>query len=150
MKSHLTLILLFFAVSCNLFNVSNSSNQAFREEILSKSIPEQTLYFQSLSPTEQCALMSTKINNTLSSTNITEEEKMILRPLAGLLKPELYQLTDSPLNNSFDSMVQQITSTLKNKYGWSDVKLFKYFETIMTEEEYDEYVLRKNIPKMQP
>lgn len=140
----MTILVSFFAVACNLFNGSKGNNNPFREEIISKSLPEQTLYFQSLSPTEQCALMRNKLNDTLNSTNLTDEEKEIIRPLTDIITPELYQSNDGSLNKAFEMMTESISSTLKDKYGWSDMKLFKYFETIMTEREFEEHV-RRNV-----
>ena len=43
-----------------------------------------------------------------------------------------------------------ILHRLTKEYAWDELKLFKYLETFMTEQEYDEYLRRINREDCQP
>ena len=73
---------------------------------------------------------------------LEKEEKKVIRPVRERMTVDLYRYSGTEENNSFEELAEQTVATLKNEFGWDDYKVFKYFETILTEEEYNEYLKR--------
>ena len=140
MKSFLQLSLLacFFVLvaSCG------QNRTDIREELVSLTPCELQKKLSTLSAGELCELWRHKIDNTLKSNNLSDEEKEIIRPLETLLTKENYED-----NNDDDTeFINQLTEELKEKFGWNDEKLYKYLGTVLTEEEVEENIRRgKNI-----
>lgn len=113
-----------------------------REELVSLTPCELQKKLSTLSAGELCELWRHKIDNTLKSKNLSDEEKEIIRPLETLLTKEKYED-----NNDDDTeFINQLTEELKEKFGWNDEKLYKYLGTVLTEEEVEENIRRgKNI-----
>lgn len=144
----------FFAILTIVAVVSSCSNvngnrkgadeKALREDLLSKTLVEHVTMLQSLTPEDQYKYWLKKMDNTLSSKNLTKEEKKIIQPLMDKMSPIIYRYKDSEESRKYRDLTEQVANTLKSEFGWDDYKLFKYFETILTEEEYDEYMKRNN------
>lgn len=141
-----TILATFIALSALVVSCCNTETKTFpmREELLSKTLPEQVEMLQSLAPEEQFDFWKIKLNNTLASKSLSDEEKDLIRPLADALTPKAYQEEETPEGKALKQLSEEISARLKNEYNWSDLKVFKYFETIMTEQEYDEYLKRIN------
>lgn len=121
-----------------------------REEILTKTIPEQVEMFQALTPELRCDLWRVKMANTLASKNLTKEEKAVIKPLAALLTPKAYFDEDTSEGLALRKAAEEAAGRLTKEYAWDELKLFKYLETFMTEQEYDEYLRRINREDCQP
>lgn len=140
MKSFLQLSLLacFFVLvaSCG------QNRTDIREELVSLTPCELQKKLSTLSAGELSELWRHKMDNTLKSKNLSDEEKEIIRPLETLLTKENYED-----NNDDDTeFINQVTEELKEKFGWNDEKLYKYLGTVLTEEEVEENIRRgKNI-----
>ena len=140
MKSFLQLSLLacFFVLvaSCG------QNRTDIREELVSLTPCELQKKLSTLSAGELCELWRYKMDNTLKSKNLSDEEKEIIRHLESLLTKENYE--DN--NDDDPEFINQLTEELKEKFGWNDEKLYKYLGTVLTEEEVEENIRRgKNI-----
>ncbi len=136
------LVLIIAVAGCVNQNGNKEDENAFREDLLSKTIPEQVMMLQSLTPEDQYQYWIKKMDNTLASKNLSKEEKKVIRPVRERMTVDLYRYSGTEENNSFEELAEQTVATLKNEFGWDDYKVFKYFETILTEEEYNEYLKR--------
>ena len=139
MKSFLQLSLLacFFVLvaSCG------QNRTDIREELVSLTPCELQKKLSTLSAWELSELWRHKMDNTLKSKNLSDEEKEIIRPLETLLTKENYEDNDDDTE-----FINQVTEELKEKFGWNDEKLYKYLGTVLTEEEVEENIRRgKNI-----
>lgn len=139
MKSFLQLSLLacFFVLvaSCG------QNRTDIREELVSLTPCELQKKLSTLSAGELSELWRHKMDNTLKSKNLSDEEKEIIRPLETLLTKENYEDNDDDTE-----FINQVTEELKEKFGWNDEKLYKYLGTVLTEEEVEENIRRgKNI-----
>ena len=130
---------LFF--SCN----NESSGTPIRDELLSLSHQEQVSMLQSSPSDVVCKYYQLKLDNTLKSKSLTDKEKAVIRPLKDKLKVECYADSESQAGLELRVMIESIEKSLVEDFGWDEKKLFKYFETIMTEEEFDLYLKRNNI-----
>ena len=88
--------------------------------------------------------------NTLASKNLTKEEKAVIKPLAALLTPKAYFDEDTSEGLALRDAAEEAAGRLTKEYAWDELKLFKYLETFMTEQEYDEYLRRINREDCQP
>lgn len=128
-------------VSCT--NVSTPNvDVAIREDLVSLSLPEQVHMIQALTPEKQCEYWKYKIENTLSSKNLSKSEKELIRPLLDYITPEAYAENDT--SAAIQEFTDDLTATLIKEYKWDNQKLLKYLGTIMTEAEFTEYCKRNN------
>lgn len=145
MKKSITLLLflsiLVFFSSCE----NKNKGIPVREELLSMSLEEQVNMLQSSSPDVVYQYYKLKLDNTLKSKNLTDKEKAVIRPLKDMLSVECFSDPESEEDRELILMIESIEKTLVEDFGWDEKKLYKYFETIMTEEEFDLYVKRQNI-----
>lgn len=143
---YLVVFTVSFAVlfGCSFGNGEKNDEKAFREDLLSKTIPEQVMMLHSLTPEDQYQYWIKKMDNTLASKNLSKEEKNVIRPVRERMTIDLYRYSGTEECDSFNELVEQTVATLKDEFDWDDYKLFKYFETILTEEEYNEYLKRNS------
>lgn len=140
MKSLLQLS--FLACFFVLITSCGQNRTGIREEMVSLTSCELQEKLNSLSAGELCELWRYKMDNTLKSKNLSDEEKEIIRPLNNLLTKENYE----DHNDDNEEIIDQVTQDLKEKFGWNDEKLYKYLGTVLTEEEVEENIRRgKNI-----
>lgn len=133
--------IVLFATNCN----SSSKDTEYREDLLSKSLPEQVLMLQQIKPEEAYQYWRIKLEDTINSQKLSDSEKAVIKPVLDYLTPELYEENCSEeISSRFNEITSSLQNTLKNEFGWSDAKIFKYFETIMTEAEYEEYLKRND------
>ena len=137
-------------VSACAESTEKKDSSPIREELLAKTIPEQVEMFQALPPELQCDFWRLKIANTLTSKNLTKEEKAVIKPLAALLTPKADLEEETPEGAALKGATEEAAGLLVKEFGWDELKLFKYFETFMTEQEYDEYLRRIGREDCQP
>lgn len=140
MKSLLQLS--FLACFFLLITSCGQNRTDIREDLVSLTPCELQKKTSTLSAGELCELWRYKMDNTLKSKNLSDEEKEIIRPLESLMIKENFE--DN--SDDYTEIMDQITGALKEKFGWDDAKLLKYLGTILTEEEFEENIKRgKNI-----
>lgn len=136
MKHYLFLAILLLLPACNISsdNFPSISGPVSYAELISKSLAEQQSIVGSLSAEERALLWSRKLDDTLASLSLTENEKNIIRPLRALICKEMF-LPDTPERSLYNSLSPCIESLLTSQMGWDDKKMVVFLETIMTEKE---------------
>ena len=103
---------------------------AYAKEVLHNSSPE-----------EQYNLWLIKLDDTLASSNLTDDEKSVIKTLKDKLTPDMYR---DDLSEDEQKQIEQANDSIEvvliNNYNWNEAKLFKYLGTILTEEEYNQCV----------
>lgn len=136
MKSLLQLS--FFSLFFFLITSCGQNRADIREELVSLTPCELQEKLNLLSARELCELWRYKMDNTLKSKNLSDEEKEIIRHLESLLTKENYE----DHNDDATAIIDQVTEVLKEKFGWNEEKLYKYLGTVLTEEEVEENIRR--------
>lgn len=145
MKSILrfSLLICSFVLITGCCQGTRKKGNSIREELVSMTPCELSTFQSSLSPEEKSQYWQYKLENTLQSKNLTDDEKEVIRPLMELSDKDHYE-EDYQGDDSL--IIDQITEELKEKFGWDQAKLVKYLGTILTEEEIEENIRRgKNI-----
>lgn len=137
-----------FFIGCNQ-NTGNKREWEIREDIVSLSLPQQVRMLQEIEPEEVFKYWRYKLENTMDSEILTPEEKKVIAPLLDEMTLAAYQDFKTLEYNAEEEALlahsEEIVETLMSEYGWDEEKVFKYFGTIKTEQEYEESLKRGNI-----
>lgn len=103
-------------------------------------IQKQIKLSKQLSPDIQSQLWLTKINDTLDSQALTEDEKGEIETLIPFLSPDYF----AEKNDILSTKCEDLNHAMTTKYGWSEEKVFLYLGNFYTQKEYD--IIVKGLP----
>ena len=95
-------------------------------------------YVKNLSPEEKADLWKLKIQDTLESDNLTEEEKAAIRDYSGILTKACYEGDTAQSHESCEKS-ENLEQTLIEKFGWDEKKLFHYLGIVLSDAEITVY-----------
>lgn len=107
-----------------------------KELLLNIPIQKQIRLSKSLSPAIQAKLWSTKIEDTLSSPDLSSNEKDVIKMLVPFIKEESFSGNNSMLANK----CEEVGKILTEQFDWDEEKLFIYLSNFYTQEEYKQIV----------
>ena len=120
-------------VSCKQ-KKGSSANDGIRTELVSMDFIALDEYVKNLSPEEKADLWKLKIQDTLESDNLTEEEKAAIRDYSGILTKACYEGDTAQSHESCEKS-ENLEQTLIEKFGWDEKKLFHYLGIVLTDAE---------------
>lgn len=115
-------------------NMTSSGDKPIREDIVSMSLPNQRAYVVSLTPEQRYELWKYKLEDTLTSMSLTKEEKAVISPLYKSLCVDSFT-SGTEQYDLFAIMCTDVNKSLRDQFGWDDLKMFRFLETVMTEKE---------------
>ena len=127
-----TVILVIAVSSCK--QKKDSSAEEIRTELISKDFIALDEYVKNLSPEEKADLWKLKIQDTLESENLTEEEKAAIRDYSDILTKACYE-GDTAQSHELCEKSENLEQTLIEKFGWDEKKLFHYLGIVLTDAE---------------
>lgn len=127
-----TVILVIAVSSCK--QKKDSSAEEIRTELISKDFIALDEYVKNLSPEEKADLWKLKIQDTLESDNLTEEEKAAIRDYSDILTKACYEGDTAQSHESCEKS-ENLEQTLIDKFGWDEKKLFHYLGIVLTDAE---------------
>ncbi|MCM1501517.1 MAG: hypothetical protein NC115_02470 [Bacteroidales bacterium] len=117
----------------------NVNDTLTRVDLVKMDIARQREIFNALSPEKKSDLYRYKIYKDIKNNEFTKEERAEMTGLLKKVSPEIY----TSGKDKFDRFSQEFEGRMLRDLGWDDQKLFKYTMTIMTGEEFREYLLRE-------
>ena len=134
-STFMTIIGIIVCLSCNNPNSGLPSDPDLNyQELITKTPAQQGSIIAKLNPKTRVALWIRKIDDTLASEQLNDREKNLIRPLRSMISQEVF-IEGSPENELFNAFCPILEDLLIKEMGWDEKKLFKYLETVMTEEE---------------
>ena len=91
-------------------------------------------YVKNLSPEEKADLWKLKIQDTLESEDLSEEEKNLIRDFSDILNENCYE-GDTAQSHEAREKGENLEQTLIEKFGWDEKKLFHYMGIVLTDAE---------------
>ncbi len=112
---------------------------ASRDELLLLTIPEQRAIIVGLSGEKRMELWRNKLEIIKSKQLLKPEELAIYSDIIYFIKPEHFNNPDKSLE--LTEYAENRIHILQEEYNWEDRKVFFYFYTWLTEDEYNDALL---------
>lgn len=103
-----------------------------RTELVKLPLSEQRRIISELSPNKKYELWRVKMEYLIKNSELDKAETNLLLNLKQQMSIEYFSGEDPTCQNALDATINE----LKNTHAWSEEKIFIYFMTIMTEEEF--------------
>ena len=114
-------------------------SKAPRSEIVKLSLEKQRAVYSRFSPKLKAEIWNYKWNDVKKSIRLSKEEKKELGKLYRVVSPKIYEKNASRQKKRFYKIAEETEKIIREKFGWSEAKLFFYAMLPLTEVEFEEH-----------